>query len=85
MTEDDLKDAELFEEFPPPVLVAAGVSPERDDGLFFQTRVEVAMGVFGLSQHEAVDYVRTRIEKAENGWTGGSHLACSQRGFSRKE
>jgi len=79
MTEDELNDTKLFEEFPPPVLVAAGTSSNIDEALFFQTRVEVAMSVFDLSPEEAVDYICTREKRVENGWTGGSHLSRSKR------
>ena len=79
MTEGELNDTKLFEEFPPPVLVAAGASSNIDEALFFQTRVEVAMSVFDLSPEEAVDYICTREKRVENGWTGGSHLSRSKR------
>lgn len=49
-----------------------------NEGLFFRTRVEVAMRVHGLSPDEAIDYVSERVRMAENGYAGGCHIAASR-------
>ena len=79
MHEDEVTEEELFGEDLPEEYFKETGHPATirsiDEGLFFRTRVEVAMRVHNLSPTEAVDYVSERSRMTENGDEGGCHIA----------